>query len=100
MLPRTQVYASSLLFALPRRNTSRVATPGMSGLPQDSLQKYTIQSIVCKASLCHQVIMLLCHHVIFAEFIGHDHLHKYVVKHKSAKLYAVGKLEAALNISH
>ena len=31
------------------------------------------------------------------------YLNKYVVKHKSAKLfmtYAVGKLEAALNISH
>ena len=30
-------------------------------------------------------------------------IYKYVVKHKSAKLfmtYAVGKLEAALNISH
>ena len=34
---------------------------------------------------------------------GKDSLEKYVVKHKSAKLlktYAVGKLEAALNISH
>ena len=74
----------------------------MSGLPQDSLKKYTIQSIVCKAS-CHYVI-ILCHHVMLAEFIDHGHLHKYVVKHKSAKLciimYALEKLEAALNISH
>ena len=33
----------------------------------------------------------------------YDYNYKYVVKHKSAKLlltYAVGKLEAALNISH
>ena len=36
-------------------------------------------------------------------FLEHPVCTKYVVKHKSAKLnmtYAVGKLEAALNISH
>ena len=35
--------------------------------------------------------------------MGIKYPHKYVVKHKSAKLfitYAVGKLEAALTISH
>ena len=42
--------------------------------------------------------------IIVPEFMFNDEmLLKHVVKHKSAKLfktYAVGKLEAALNISH
>ena len=45
----------------------------------------------------------MVHTVDFAQTYRGYTTFKYVVKHKSAKLlmtYAVGKLEAALNISH
>ena len=72
-----------------------------AGWPLQECQGYP--KILCKNTVnrLHVIILyviILYHHVIFAEFIGHGHLYKYVVKHKSAKLciilYAVGKLEA------
>ena len=61
--------------------------------------QYIIISTLQGVSLCEERYWL-CEIKIWIE---NNLLSEYVVKHKSAKLfmmYAIGKLEAALNISH
>ena len=65
-------------------------------------RKIVKMASVCISTLVSKLLSIITNYckINFLMFIS---LRKYVVKHKSAKLlmtFAVGKLEAALNISH